>query len=95
MVKTLTQVGNSKALIIPSELIKKYGLEKVILEETENGLLIRSAIVEDDFQKRLVNLRENKTAIYQKMENEACEPDVRGYYSNPENDLSNVDPEVL
>lgn len=95
MVKTLTQVGNSKALIIPYELIKKYGLEKVIIEETENGLLIRSALVEDDFQKEVIKLREYKSAIYQKMENEAHEPEVRAYYSNPENNLSNVDPEVL
>jgi len=40
MKKTLITVGNSKALIIPAELIKKYGLDVIEIKETEKGLLI-------------------------------------------------------
>jgi antitoxin component of MazEF toxin-antitoxin module len=95
MVKTLTSVGNSKALIIPAELIKKYGLEKVIIEETTNGILIRSANEESDFQKKLNNLRKYKSEIYSKMELEAREPEVINYYSDPKNNLSDVDTEIV
>ena len=51
MVKTLTKLGNSKALIIPAELIKKCGLDAVILEEKAEGILIRSAKENTSFQK--------------------------------------------
>ncbi len=81
--------------LIPAEWIIKYGLEKVILEETSKVLLIKSALVEDDFQKEISKLNEYKSTIYQKMENEAHESEVRDYYSNSENDLSKIDPEVF
>jgi antitoxin component of MazEF toxin-antitoxin module len=95
MIKTLTTVGNSKALIIPADLIKKYGLEKVIIEETTNGILIRSAEEVSDFQKKLNQLKKYKSEIYLKMELEAREPEVINYYSDPKNNLSDVDPEIL
>ncbi len=38
----LVSVGNSKGIRIPKSLIQKYGLsENLLLEETEEGLLIR------------------------------------------------------
>lgn len=95
MVKTLTSVGNSKALIIPAELIKKYGLEKVIIEETSNGILIKSAMQEDEFQEKLSKLKKYKDEIYSKMEEEAHEPEVINYYTDPKNNLSDVDLDVL
>lgn len=95
MEKTLTTVGNSKALIIPAELIKKYKLDRVVLEETENGILIRAVGKPDNFQEKLRKLREYKTEIYEKMENEAREPEVQQYYGNSSNDFSDVDIEIL
>lgn len=55
MVKSLTWVGNSKAVIIPSEMIKKYKLEKVLIEETDDGILIRSAVQSTNFQRTVRN----------------------------------------
>jgi antitoxin component of MazEF toxin-antitoxin module len=95
MVKTLTSVGNSKALIIPAELIKKYGLETVVIEETPEGLLIKSATQESDFQLKLDRLKKYKNEVYSKLEEEVRDPEVKDYYSDPNNDFSNADPDIL
>ncbi len=92
--KTLTSVGNSKALIIPSDLIKKYGLESVIIEETAEGLLIRSASKESDFQKKLEQLKKYKNEVYSQIELEVNDPEVKEYYLNPQNNFSEADPDV-
>ncbi len=90
MVKTLTSVGNSKAVIIPSEMIKKYKLERVVIEETSEGILIRSADEESPMQKALEKLRKNRAAVYKRMESQANEPETRTYYAKPANNLSGV-----
>lgn len=95
MVKTLTSVGNSKAVIIPSEMIKKYKLEKVIIEETEDGILIRSAIQHTNFQKAIEKLRKNKAAIYKKIESQANDPETINYYAQAAHNLSDVDLDIF
>lgn len=95
MVKTLTSVGNSKALILPSEMIKKYGLEKVVIEETEDGIFIRSATRKSNFQKAVDKLKKEKTAMYKRMESQANEPETIKYYSKASNNLSEVDTDII
>jgi antitoxin component of MazEF toxin-antitoxin module len=95
MVKTLTKLGNSKALIIPSELIKKYGLDEVILEEKPEGILIRSNNPVTSFQKSVDELRQYKSEIYERIESQANEPDTIAYYKRPENDLSDIDLDII
>jgi len=95
MIKTLTSVGNSKAVILPSEMIKKYNLEKVIIEETEEGILIRSAIKETTFQKTIEKLRKGKAALYKRMESQANDPETIKYYNSSANNLSDVDLDIL
>ncbi len=34
-------------------MVKKYKLEKVIIEETDDGILIRSAVQNTNFQKAI------------------------------------------
>jgi antitoxin component of MazEF toxin-antitoxin module len=95
MEKTLTTVGNSKALIIPAELIKKYKLDRVTIEETDQGILIKPARETGNFQEKLAKLREYKSEIYEKMENEAREPEIEKYYADLKNNFSEIDPEIL
>lgn len=95
MIKTLTSVGNSKAVIIPSELVKKYKLEKVIIEETEGGILIRSAVENTTFQKAVEKLRKNKAALYKRMESQANDPETINFYAKSANNFSDVDPDIL
>lgn len=95
MVKTLTKLGNSKALIIPAELIKKYGLNEVILEEKPEGILIRSANEIGSFQQAVDKLRQYKSDLYEKIESQANEPDTIAYYKKSENDLSDIDLDII
>ena len=95
MIKTLTTVGNSKAVIIPAEMIKKYKLEKVVIEETEDGILIRSAVQDTDFQKAVEKLRKYKTTLYKRIESQANEPETIAYYSKSANNLSDIDLNIL
>ncbi|MDR7132363.1 antitoxin component of MazEF toxin-antitoxin module [Algoriphagus sp. 4150] len=95
MVKTLTKVGNSKALIIPAELIKKYGLDEVILEEKPEGILIRSANEGSSFQQAVDKLRQYKLDLYERIESQANEPETIAYYNKSENNLSDIDLDII
>ena len=95
MIKTLTSVGNSKAVILPSEMIKKYKLEKVVIEETDEGILIRSAVQNTNFQKAIEKLRKNKAALYKRMESQANDPETIKYYAMHANNFSDVDLGIL
>ncbi|WP_339702641.1 AbrB/MazE/SpoVT family DNA-binding domain-containing protein [Algoriphagus aquimarinus] len=95
MAKTLTKIGSNKALIIPEELIEKYGLDEVILEEKAEGILIRSATEVSSFQKAVDELRQYKTEIYERIESQANEPDTIAYYKNSKNDLSDIDLDII
>ena len=95
MIKTLTSVGNSKAVILPSEMVKKYKLEKVIIEETDDGILIRSAVQNTNFQKAIEKLRKNKTALYKRIESQANDPETIKFYAKRANNFSDVDLDIL
>jgi len=95
MIKTLTTVGNSKAVILPSELVKKYNLEKVLIEETDDGILIRSAVQKSDFQIAVEKLRKDKDALYKRIETQANEPETIEYYAKSANNFSDVDPDII
>lgn len=95
MIKTLTTVGNSKAVILPAEMVKKYKLEKVVIEETEDGILIRSAVQITNFQKAIEKLRKNKAAIYKRIESQANDPETIEYYGKAVNNFPDVDLDIL
>lgn len=95
MIKALISVGNSKAVILPSEMVKKYKLEKVVIEETDEGILIRSAIQVTNFQKAVEKLRKNKVALYKRIESQASDPETISYYARSANNFSEVDPDIL
>ena len=84
-------MGNSKSVILPSEMIKKYNLEKVLIEETEEGILIRSAVQNSDFQKTLEKLKRNKAAVYKRIKSQANDPETIKYYSKGANNFAEVD----
>lgn len=96
MIKALTKVGNSKAVILPAQMIIKYKLgKKVMIEETENGILIHAILEETSFQKKLRKARENKEQIYSEMEKDANDPKVQAYYRNPKNTFDDADADIV
>ena len=95
MIKTLTTIGNSKAIIIPSEMIKKYALDKVIIEETEDGILLRSAQSPSAFQKKVEKLWKDKAHVYKKIESEANDTNTINYYAKDSNLISDVDLNII
>lgn len=95
MIKNLISVGNSKAVILPSEMIKKYGLEKVSIEETDDGILLRSAIQNSRFQKTIDKLRKNKAALYKRIESQANDPATFKYYAKEANNFSEADLDII
>ena len=95
MNKTLTSVGNSKAVILPAEMVRKYKLEKVVIEETEDGILIRPVVQHTPYHKALEKLRRKKAAVYKRMEAQANEPETQAYYAKRANNFSDVDPGII
>ena len=95
MIKTLTSVGNSKAVILPSEMVKKYKLERVVIEETDDGILIRSAVQNTNFQKAIEKLRKNKATLYKRIESQANDPETINYYAKSANNFSDVDLDII
>jgi antitoxin component of MazEF toxin-antitoxin module len=95
MVKSLTTVGNSKAVILPSVLVKRYNLKKVTIEATEDGILIRPVETKTSFQKKMDTARKHKRAIYKKMEEEANDPRTIAFYNNQNNTFENIDLDIL
>ena len=91
MIKNLTKIGNSKAVIIPVELIKKYQLNKILIEETEEGILIRSADELDSFHLAINKLRKNKTALYKRIEIQANDTETVKYYNQERNAVADID----
>lgn len=95
MIKTLTTVGNSKAVILPSEMVKKYKLERVVIEETDDGILIRPAVPNTNLQKAIEKLRKNKSAIYKRIESQANDPETINYYAKSDNNFSDIDLDII
>lgn len=88
MIKKLTKVGNSKAVILPAQMIIKFKLGKtVMIKETEEGILITSTKSETYYQRELRKFRENKEEFYKKVRQQAASPEAQAYYANPENNL--------
>jgi antitoxin component of MazEF toxin-antitoxin module len=94
MEKTLTVIGNSKAVILPAHMVKKLGGDKIIIEETEDGILIRTA-TKSSFQKAVEKMRKNKAAIYKQMEIQASDPETIKYYLDPANNFTDIDTEII
>lgn len=91
MVKSLTKVGNSKAVIIPKQMIAKFKFGRtVMIEETENGILIRAVQKETSFQRKLRALHSNKEEIKRKFRQAANDPRVQAYYKNSDNIFDDV-----
>jgi antitoxin component of MazEF toxin-antitoxin module len=95
MIKTLTTVGNSKAVILPSVLVKRYNLKKVTIEATEEGILIRPLETKTSFQRKMELARKNKKAIYKKMEREANDLKTVAFYANPNNTFEDIDLDIV
>jgi antitoxin component of MazEF toxin-antitoxin module len=94
MKKKLTPVGNSKAVILPADMIRKYKLTEgeVIIEETERGILIRPSEQASPFAKALDLLRKKKYEVYRRMEAEANDPATHAHYAS--RDLDDLDTEI-
>lgn len=95
MVKTLTSVGNSKAVILPAELVKKYKLEKVVIEDTEDGILIRPAVQDTGFHRTVEKLRKNKTTLYKRIASQASDPETIKHYTKSDHNFSEVDTDII
>ena len=95
MVKSLSNVGKSKAVILPSALVKHYKMKKVIIEATEAGILIRPVETKTSFQKKMEHARKNKAALYKQMEAEAGNPKTIAFYNNPKNTFEDVDIDIF
>lgn len=87
---SIIKVGTNRGLIIPEGLVEKYGLTKVIIEDTGNGILIKPA-TSTLFEQKLHEARENKQKLYSEMRKQADDPSVQAYYSYPDNNLSEID----
>jgi len=93
MIKTLTSVGNSKAVIIPKRLINKYKLTSVIIREAENGILILPAEEHPSFQDKLEDFRKHKKELYARIKEQASDPETIRYYD--QESLSEVDVDII
>ncbi len=93
MIKSLTNVGNSKAVILPKRLINKYQLNKVRIQETDEGILITRAKGILSFQEKLELAKKNKTQMYAKMKTQAEDADTIAYYK--QSDISAIDLEII
>jgi antitoxin component of MazEF toxin-antitoxin module len=96
MVKALTKVGNSKAVILPKQMIVKFKLGRtVMIEETEEGILIKAIQKENSFQRKLRLARQNKGEIYRRMHEQANDPKTKAWYADPENNFGDVDVDII
>jgi antitoxin component of MazEF toxin-antitoxin module len=94
MKKKLTPVGNSKAVILPAEMIRKYKLTdgEVIIEETEQGILIRPSELASPFARAVDQLRKKKYDVYKRMEEQANDPATHAHYAS--RDMDDLDTEI-
>ncbi|HRQ39772.1 MAG TPA: AbrB/MazE/SpoVT family DNA-binding domain-containing protein [Chloroflexota bacterium] len=69
----LIKIGNSQGIRLPKRIISKYGLgNAVLLEETENGVLILAAKSEklswEDTYKAMANAEQGEWTDWQNMD---------------------------
>jgi antitoxin component of MazEF toxin-antitoxin module len=95
MEKKLTVVGNSKAVTLPSAWIKQHNVERVTMQITEEGILIKPVQSTNSFQLKMEKARHAKSAIYKIMEEQANDPSTIAFYESPINTFDNVDVDVL
>lgn len=95
MIKKLISVGNSRAVILPAEMVKKYGLEKVFIEDTNNGILIRSASQNYNLHVTIEKLRKHKESLYKRLESQANNVNTIKYYSKDANNFSEAGLDIL
>jgi antitoxin component of MazEF toxin-antitoxin module len=95
MEKKLTVVGNSKAVTLPSAWVKQHNVERVTLQITEEGILIRPVPASSSFQSKMEKARQTKTYLYTEMESQANDPSTIAHYENKTNTLDDVDTEIL
>lgn len=81
MIKTLTNVGNSKAVIIPKQLVDKYALDSFRIEEVENGILIVPE-QKSRFNEKVRQARADKKEIYARMKSQSEHVETQDFYSN-------------
>lgn len=67
----LRKFGNSKGIIIPSSLIKKYNLQSIELIETDKGILIKSIKNISLLQQKIESSQLNRKKIYEEMKSQA------------------------
>jgi len=64
MRKKLTTIGNSRALIIPKELLELYGFgDEIEIEPSAGGLIIKPAARGLSFQEAKAKLLTEKSAL--------------------------------
>jgi len=96
MKTSIRNIGNSKGVIIPNNLIKKYHFKKkVIFIETDAGLIIKPTQEKSLFEQKLVYVKANKDKIYRKMKQEAQNNEIIAYYEQQTDDYGNIDLEIL
>jgi len=92
----IRNIGNSKGIIIPQSFIKKYHFsKKVIISETQQGIIISSVKTRSLFEQMLEDLKVNKKKVYALMEKEASDPETIAYYEQQANELGDIDLEIL
>lgn len=93
--KKLTDVGNSKGILLPQNLLKQYGLEtEVIIELREDGILMKA--YKPSFEDRVNDLKKNKDKVYARLKEQADDKEVQAYYENPNNTpFAEIDNEIL
>ena len=68
MQKKLTTIGNSRALILPKELLELYGFgEEVSIEPTDGGLIIRPARTGLTFEDAKAKLFSEKRELLERL----------------------------
>ena len=82
MEKTLIKVGNSRAIVLPNHMVDKYHLDKVTIQEVEEGILIKPASSSQSFQAKLAQLKRNKQQIYKQIKIEAEDPETIAFYEH-------------
>lgn len=95
MEKKLTIIGNSKAVTLPSTWVKQHNVERITMQITDEGILIKPVKSPSSFQVKMEKVREVKAAIYKQMEEQASDPTTIAFYKNSNNTFDDVDVEIL
>jgi len=93
MVKVLTKVGNSKAVIIPKKMIENFSLNTYSLEETEKGILIIPSDNKNTFQQKVIALKAQKNQLYKRMQKESEDKETIQYYK--QNTVDEIDLDII